>query len=240
MDLIHQTYSNYISNPKYVYQSCKTEWIVILEKIDDTHTNESRANIYYSNHAVVRASHLNVILIFNKFNPTVTVTEIKSSIWPQYYYDDGFLLCGSFIFKVNDLVYSDSFNDNDLDTIRSPGIHYYKSIETAFYLELDLYKKTYTGQLVGWYPNGQKSFEGDFINGLENGKWIGWYESGQKHYEQNYIDGFESGHSVGWYENDLPLMQLQKCYEGDYLNEKKIGTWVMWDKNGGIIETKCY
>ncbi len=40
LDEINSIYRNYINDPKYVYKSCQGEWIVILEKLDETITNE--------------------------------------------------------------------------------------------------------------------------------------------------------------------------------------------------------
>ena len=37
----------------------------------------------------------------------------------------------------------------------------------------------FTGKSVGFWPNGQKMFEDEFINGMPHGKWIGWREDGR-------------------------------------------------------------
>ena len=84
-----------------------------------------------------------VINIINKFNINNHINEITNGT----YIDD------IIIYKKEEIIKSDLF-DNNLDEVCLNGIHYFKSIEPAFYYEInklkninEIYKK--------WFANGQ-------------------------------------------------------------------------------------
>src|SRR5438552_1369387 len=78
---IKNKYKHYIDceNPLYVYKMCtsfnnnngkleKNEWLVIMKKLPDTVTNESRKNAFNCKYAKYRANKLEVIEIINVKN----------------------------------------------------------------------------------------------------------------------------------------------------------------------------
>ena len=49
--------------------------------------------------------------------------------------------------------------------------------------------KPFSGEVVGYYSNGQKMVEGTFKNGRADGFSTFWYENGQKMSETTFKDG---------------------------------------------------
>ena len=86
--------------------------------------------------------------------------------------------------------------------------------------------KPFTGGFVGWYPNGQKKEEVNYIDGKEDGKYTQWYENGTKWIEQYYKDGKKDGNSILWFKNG------QKRKESNYIDGKLDGKYTRWIDNG--------
>ena len=64
-------------------------------------------------------------------------------------------------------------------------------------------EEPFTGKNICKYENGQKSEEGNYLNGKRDGKWTWWYENGQKWVEANYKDG-KMLRRTEWNENGIP------------------------------------
>jgi antitoxin component YwqK of YwqJK toxin-antitoxin module len=173
---------------KYLFKSCQFCWIVILQKLDETITTQERFPINYSARlfAKYRANKLRVTKIINKFNPNKTTNRVSSSVYNENKVD----------YIEGEIVIPDSFNKK-LDDVCSHGIHFFESVEPAFYYELDTYE-SYTGHFVSWHQNGQKRAEGDYLDGNKNGNWITWHDSQQKRSEGDYSDGNRTGPWKFW------------------------------------------
>ena len=76
-----------------------------------------------------------------------------------------------------------------------------------------------------FYPNGQKRFEKNFSNGVEDGKWNHWYEDGVLKIKGNYKDGVEDGKWVYFYSNG------QKKLEKTFKDGKRISS-KRWNEDG--------
>lgn len=70
----------------------------------------------------------------------------------------------------------------------------------------------YTGEVTGFYKNGQKASEEYYVDGKKQGKALGWHENGQKKLEAHYVNGKEQGKAITWDENG------QKQLEIDYVD----------------------
>ena len=92
--------------------------------------------------------------------------------------------------------------------------------------------KPFTGQSVGYFPNGQKAYENNFLNGLPHGKWCSWYNNGQKVREEEYVKGERNGKYIEWHKNG------QKRVEGTYCNDHQCGKWFSWYENGAKEQEK--
>lgn len=198
----------------YVFKSCQGAWIVVLEKLSDTLTNETRDNIVEKQYAKYRADKLKVIMIFNKHNPSQTKKEVVNSFYKNL----------EIIYKVGEIVHSDSF-DSNLNNVCTSGIHYFLNIEPAYYLECE-YWGCFTGKYIQWYDNGQKRQESYRFKGHLHDKYIRWHINGQKDVECEFIDGIHHGKFIRWY----PDGQLSE--ECQMVNGTKDGKYISWYENG--------
>ena len=166
---LKKTYKKYINDDQYVYKMCNDEWIVIMRKLKptrkrtraqlkntdpvieiETKTNESRSHVSDPMYAKFRANVLYVIKIVNANNGG----EIQEVINNNY---------RTTKYVVGQNVVPDHFDDR-LDCIMTSGIHYFKTIEAAFYYF--------------------RSIPPDFT-----GKWKRWNDCGKIWSEENYING---------------------------------------------------
>ena len=177
LDRLKEECKEYLNNPEYVYKFC-SDCIVIMQKLQDTITNENRINVRNQLYAKFRANKLFVVKIINIDNMKY-IDEIINN-----YYDI------KIIYKCNEIVVPDKF-DEDIDKVCSSGIHYFKSIDPAFYYR-DKPPKDFTGKWIRWYENGNKRNECEYIDGKETGKCIELYEDGNKRSEGECID-FRTG-----------------------------------------------
>jgi hypothetical protein len=127
------------SDVKYVFKKCidlgdednDRRWLVVLEKLSDTRTNEKRRGIHDSKFAKFRADKLKVIEIFDVNNLNVDRKSITNVYTDNKYegYDD--VIFHKIVYTVGDIVYPD-FYDEAIENVCSNGIHYFKSFDTAF------------------------------------------------------------------------------------------------------------
>jgi len=54
------------------------------------------------------------------------------------------------------------------------------------------------GWYVGWYDNGQRASEGEYVDGKRHGAWIFWHHNGQKRLEAGYRMGEKRGRWTFW------------------------------------------
>lgn len=138
MELVNQLYSSYLSNDEYVYKT-NNDWVIILKKLNNTITNEVRDNVKDHNFALFRGNTFYVKKIFNKYEPSKTMSFLDTNIQ---------CLSGMKFIK-NQIVAYNSF-DYNLNNIYGDGIYYYKSVEPAFY------RGNTTHECKSWYHNGLK------------------------------------------------------------------------------------
>jgi antitoxin component YwqK of YwqJK toxin-antitoxin module len=202
-----------------------------MKKLDTSLTNENRKDIIDINYAKCRADKLLVILIFDIYKP-----ENQFDFIFNRYFDDK---CNSeIIYRKGEIVTPDKFDEN-LDKVCSNGIHYFKTIDAAFYYYDQPFN--YTGTFIDFSENGQKVGEGNYLNGKRNGKWTYWWyhtkavvneyyhfndQCQQKDFEGEFFNGNKCGHWIYWYHNG------KKWKEGNYYEDKQIGTWTYWNIEG--------
>jgi antitoxin component YwqK of YwqJK toxin-antitoxin module len=85
------------------------------------------------------------------------------------------------------------------------------------------------GPGVGWSKLGNKWSEGYFKNDLHEGLWTRWYSNGSKKTEEHYINGALNGPYIEW------DPQGNKTIEGHYVNGKKEDLWAEWNSAGELI-----
>ena len=201
------------NNPLYVFTSCFHYWIVVLQKLPDTITNESRS-VANANCATFRANKLLVVNIIHKFNQK-TRRSIRNSI----YADEKIEYIKGKIIKVEDF-------DTNVNEVHTAGIHYYKTMEVPFYLEL---QTEIDGEWMEWHVDGQKLSKITYKGGKREGESIDWHKNGHMKSKGEYKNGKLEGKYTTWHANGK--MQLEAMYK----NGKLEGQCTTWYPNGTMV-----
>lgn len=158
--------------PKFTFKLCNDDktlekYLVVMVKDEKTKTNEGR-NVLDSKFANYRANALRVIKMFNLNDKTKKETKINHQ-------SEFYAKAPKTIYELNKIVSADSFND-DIDVVCSNGIHYYTTLEAAFFN-----RKTpanYTGEWMTHYDNGIQHTQSSYNNGVRNKDWKLWRDDG--------------------------------------------------------------
>ena len=213
------------SDEEYLYKTCNN-YIIIMKKTSDTITNEERKNIINYNFAKFRANVLYVVAIVEIDNLT-TIDEITNCA----NYNKGNIL--KIIYKINNLVFPDKFDQN-INIICTSGIHYFKTLDAAFYYNYNPQENT--GKCYYFYPNGEFYSIANYKHGKLSGKYISWHTNGTKLMEGYYVDTMRIGVWTFWHDIDG-----KKSAEGSYNDYAlKYGKWTEWDNRGNISEEGEY
>ena len=146
IEAILKEYPEYRRVGIYVFKSCQKEWIVVMERTDGTETNEKRLYVKDKRYAKYRASKLRVIAIINKFDPKNIIFDVVNSVYKNE----------KIVYKVGREVLP-NFYDRDILKICAGGIHYYSTIEPAFYEEIDTIRD-YNCKIVFWKYDGSFNY----------------------------------------------------------------------------------
>lgn len=149
---------NYIGNPKYVYKFCDIPYkhgvgyIVVLERLPSTKTNECRYTITMNmNYAKFRGSEFKVATIIDVTDPgRRTIHEVTNIRGTTY--------------AVGTVVKPNYF-DKDLNVICAAGIHYFKSIDAAFFCRS--MPSDYTGVWRSFDEDGKQKYKITYANGIQ-------------------------------------------------------------------------
>lgn len=213
----YPNYAKYVDDESYVYKLCKNSdennWLIVLQKLQDTITNEDRKNVINSDFAKHRANKLKVIEITNINDASIKRTSIVNKFSLNN-------ITKTLVYSVGEIVESDSFDENH-DEIYSNGIHYFKTLAGAYFYRFT--PKNYSGLWLEWFNNGEKYSEGFYLNGERTGNWIYWHRNGQKLEEGTYVNGDRFGHWNSWYSTG------KRESSGKYVDGKHSGVWVYWN-----------
>jgi antitoxin component YwqK of YwqJK toxin-antitoxin module len=150
---------DYVKNPMCCFKKCNNS-IVILEKQHMTKTNEHRSGIIDKKFAKFRMNYGKTVAIINVIDPRIKLFNISSRYKRSY-----------ITYEVNKLVYADAFDENPIK-IMTNGIHYFKSLEGAFFFRGPHVSMRYTGEWFEWYFSGALMRYGFYVNGNLIGSWI--------------------------------------------------------------------
>jgi antitoxin component YwqK of YwqJK toxin-antitoxin module len=217
MNIINRFSRLYPSDRGFVFKSCLKKWIVVLHKLTDTITNESRSNAKDLMYAKFRANKLLVVCVVNKFTQK-SIDNITNSVHKEK----------TIIYKKGEIIEVNDFDEN-LENICAPGIHYFKSPEAAFYYEIP---NNYFGLYKLWYGSGQLGVECTYKNGTKDGLYQLWNPDGQLRFKYAYKDGKIDGLLKKWYYNG----QLE--IECTFKDGKEDGLFKKWYYNGKL-EIEC-
>jgi hypothetical protein len=197
-----------------VYKSCGV-WVVILEKLSDTITNEQRDDVVNPSYAKFRANKLRTVKIIHKLDNSKEINLVQNT-----YHDK------KITYIVGEIVHVEDYNWSD-NVICGAGIHFFRSYKAAYFFEFFTeITKNYTGKYYDWFNNGSKWCKGYYSNGKKSGPWIIWHKNGHKFSEVNYLDGQLSGTYLKWFPN------ANKYIEQHYIGGKMTGLSLEWCKNG--------
>lgn len=170
--------NKYTTDNSYVYHSFldtkNNRWLIVMQKLEDTTTDENRSNIVNRNYAKFEANKLKVIEIIDMNNSECTLDGIT----------DQFGIDKTINYEINNVVESDECN-----------ISYFKTLVAAYFYER---KKIQNGQYFQWYINGGNEKKCTFKNGWMDGKCESWHENGRPHEKCSYKDGWVVGQQKLW------------------------------------------
>lgn len=228
MDKLKIALASYLTDNKYVYWKV-VNCIVVLEKLKNTITNESRSDVMCKEYALFRANQLSVVKIID-----IMTQESFNGIKKRRYYEVGEI--------VEDYDYDENVND-----VHSNGIFYFLRLEPAFYYNKKVDdNETY----VQWYDNGQKKLECTLCDGMVQGKSFIWHRNGVKYAEYNNIDGKLEGKCLEWFDDGTLSIEWnfknglkngiechmyengKKKFECTYADDKKNGKYEEWYDDG--------
>lgn len=189
-------------NNEYVYKACLSRYIVVMEKLADTITNESRKGInnevINTDTAKFRADKLRVVLIIDLKDGTTTTTTITNRfIHNPSYFMNTLPYIFTTEYEVGSIALPNHF-ERDLDIVCGGGIHYFRTVEPAFFYNRYTHK-SFTGVWKKWTCDGMLFKQQTYIDGLRNGQSESWYMNGQPKIRCNYIDGVKSDPVEEWH-----------------------------------------
>ncbi|HEY8399925.1 MAG TPA: hypothetical protein VIK89_01615 [Cytophagaceae bacterium] len=188
--------------------------------------------------------------------------DTRDSIW-NYYYSDGSIFRKA-SFKYNKLEGEQVYYAPDGGEIAL--IRTFKDDELVSYSYLDKNKERVpeiavnneVSTIVGYYSNGNKSYEYTLKYGEREGKTTMYYTTGQKYFEESYADGYQTGEAIYYYKNGKVLSRENysfdelngPCFyyyengklkaEENYILGVKHGKFKYYDQNGKVTEVKVY
>lgn len=149
-----------IKNSEYVYKLCE-QYLIVLEKVHDTVTNENRKNVrsVNTNRARFRANKLLVRQIIDVKTGKM-IDSFTNMVWNSHNHYGSYW---SVTYTVNECVESSNGFDPVLENVCAPGIHYFKNIISA--LAYKIPDSDYAGRWIYWGSNGQKKIVGMYTHG---------------------------------------------------------------------------
>jgi antitoxin component YwqK of YwqJK toxin-antitoxin module len=215
---IKKTCKNYIDDTSCIYKLCEDQycyqWIIIMRKLPDSRTNESRNKVVDCRYAKFEADKLLVLNIINvHYGFTTKTIKDGSSI--------------KIIKRTCEDNKSIFYTIGETINTKSLGIQYFKSIEAAYFNRK--IPPDYTGLWTEYYDNGNKKSNTYYINGLKMGKCTEYFENGNKESEGEYKNDSRENLWIEWHENG------QKKSEGNYEYGKQNGNRIEYDREGNKI-----
>ncbi|MEW6469324.1 MAG: hypothetical protein AB1458_10380 [Bacteroidota bacterium] len=115
-----------------------------------------------------------------------------------------------------------------------------------------------SGQLLTYFPNGNKALEQTFKNGNIEGKRVEYFSNGKVYEEENYVNGNLEGPRKEYYPSGNLKAEENFYYdepdgwckyyhdngkvekEGKYIFGQRYGEWKEYDKMGKLVKIKVY
>jgi|TARA_B110000503_G_scaffold4019_1_gene5294 antitoxin component YwqK of YwqJK toxin-antitoxin module len=84
------------------------------------------------------------------------------------------------------------------------------------------------GDMLGFYPNGDKRYIRPYVHGEKHGTHQGWYPSGQLQFQYHFEMGLSVGNHRDWFPDGSPLQDM------NYVAGHHFGTQKVWRADGKI------
>lgn len=156
-----------MEDPTIVYKKCHNpNALVVLRKLDDSKTTESRPFVIDQNYAQFRANELLVMKILTL--PDLNEIDCARSLYDSY-----------FEYRVGEIVKATEY-DSTLEIISGGGIHFFHSIVAALcfgFVYRDIYDY-YDGIWYNYNYNGQLISTHELKKGVMHGKQLEFHEDG--------------------------------------------------------------
>lgn len=149
LEFIKRRNKLYIDNPKYVYSDLNHQYILILEKLEDTITNEQRDNVVDKNCAKFRGNKFRIARILDS-HTSLNVKYVNIPNTRKIYQQNN----PSDMIAVGEILYDPDFSLNDKS---DTGFTYFFTIEAAYYSKCDLTCltcKMETGEFIQYSDSG--------------------------------------------------------------------------------------
>ena len=234
-------------------------YIVELELLKDSITNESALNQIDKNYTLYSTNKVLVKKITHKLDDNITRQFIKN----HNRYDTDF----DTVYKVDKII------DVKKSGAKAMGVHYFLTKDAAYHYELLKFTEKYTGfhtirlkngstyknvnyiqgKLSGNYEewkNNNKILQCTYKNNILDGEYTTWYDNGSLKSKCVYNNDKKNGLGEEWYQNGA---KRKKCYykndafddtfemwydntekwiAGEYMNGSRVNTWYEWYKYG--------
>lgn len=192
-----------------------------------TITNEDRSSVVDKNTAKHRADKLKVHLIINLHDGSTSTERLVNCTKDH-----------ETVYAIGSIVEPDSF-DPDLESVCSNGIHYFRSIECAYFYDFDPIYNKYTGIFKAWYDNGMLMIKCTILDGKFNGLYEYWMASilghekyiahrTHTHTRCHFLNDKRNGLCENWYDNGT---LSQKC---NYVDDRYDGLYESWYCDGSL------
>jgi hypothetical protein len=177
---LKQRCSQYLNNPNIVFKSCvysNYSLIIVLQRLEDTITNEDRNDVLRPLSAKFRGNRFLVLDIIDKFTHKSYYFIFTFYDSKQFFYVKGNIVS---IYKYT----KDDFVGKHMNKVCWKGIHFFKSIERAFYHDLSCVEN---GDHWSFYDNGFPIAKYTYSNNKIVGYAKMWNRDGTEFVPQKYV-----------------------------------------------------
>ena len=123
---------------------------------------------------------------------------------------------------------------DELDSATPKEIKTINGYKIVGYYEIDGTDSIKVGERT-FYPNSEKVYlEFRIKDGKRHGECLSFFQNGTRQSLNTYKEGMLNGDYRVWHENG----ELQ--IEGQYENNKEVGEWVFYDKDGNVKKTQKF
>lgn len=160
---LRAVYSDFLRTNMCIFKRCDHSKLVVMEKLPESRTNEHRHNVADFKRAKFRTDVVKTLGIYD-----LHTQKPLRSVVNQFRNHRS-------IYSVGQLTRANDFENNP-HIVRGPGIHYFNTLENAFFFRAPL--KSYSGPWFMWYSSGVPLRSGDVVNGKPIGIWKEWNPDG--------------------------------------------------------------